>query len=104
MWQTNNFWFDLTIVMSLFAAGNVLFGHFEDHVPKWKRLVKMVLVTLMVLSLTGTVGRFWSFAFLSLLVMAAAVIHLWWLPKNGINGWTGEPRDRYLELVNARRK
>ena len=23
------------------------------------------------------------------------VVHGWWLPRNGINGWTGEPQARY---------
>jgi hypothetical protein len=26
------------------------------------------------------------------------VIHMWWLPKHGINGWTGEPRAKYYQL------
>ena len=26
------------------------------------------------------------------------IIHGWWLPRNGINGWTGEPKARYYEL------
>jgi hypothetical protein len=27
-----------------------------------------------------------------------AVIHGWWLPKHGVNGFTGEPRDKYYAL------
>jgi len=26
------------------------------------------------------------------------IVHGWWLPRNGINGWTGEPKARYYEL------
>jgi hypothetical protein len=31
------------------------------------------------------------------------VIHVWWLPKNGVNGWTGEPKERYYELIGYRK-
>jgi hypothetical protein len=31
-------------------------------------------------------------------LMAVVYIHAIWLPKHGINGWTGEPRDKYFEL------
>lgn len=37
-------------------------------------------------------------------VVGGIIIHGWWLPKHGINGWTGEPRDKYLELVGARKR
>ena len=40
---------------------------------------------------------------LTLPLVAAAYVHLVWLPKHGINGWTAEPRDRYLELMERRR-
>ena len=30
MWSTQTAWFDITVVMSIFAVGNILFGHFED--------------------------------------------------------------------------
>jgi hypothetical protein len=30
-------------------------------------------------------------------------IHMWWLPKHGINGWTGEPKEKYHELRGWRR-
>ena len=31
--------------------------------------------------------------------MLPAGLILYWLPKHGINGWTAEPRDKYLELM-----
>lgn len=32
------------------------------------------------------------------MTLGVLVIHAWWLPKHGINGWTGEPKDRYYAL------
>jgi hypothetical protein len=103
MWSTDTLWFDAAVVLGIFAVGNILFGHFEAHRPKWRRLLKVALFLAIVLSLSATVGRAWACAFLALPLLAALYIHLIWLPKHGINGWTGEPRDRYLELVTKTR-
>jgi hypothetical protein len=35
----------------------VLFGHFEDHQPKWKRVSKIVIVTALVAALAPWLGR-----------------------------------------------
>jgi hypothetical protein len=104
MWQINTYWFDIAVVMSIFAIGNILFGHFEEHNPKWRRLLKVVIVLAMVLGLISTAGRGWAYLFIAMLLAGAAYIHLRWLPKHGINGWTGEPKDKYLELVRAKRR
>jgi hypothetical protein len=44
MWNTRTVWFDIAVVMSVFAVGNILFGHFEEHKPKALRLLKVGLV------------------------------------------------------------
>ena len=51
------------------------------------------------LALTQTAGRSWAYGVLVLLFFSGGVTHFWWLRKHGINGWTGEPRDKYLALV-----
>lgn len=104
MWRTDTLWLDAALVLAIFAVGNILFGHFEAHRPKWRRLLKVGVVLAVVLGLSSTVGRVWAFGVLTLPLLGAAWVHLVWLPKHGINGWTGEPRDRYLELVSGRRK
>ena len=40
-----NVWIDIAVMASLFAVGNILFGHFEERTPKWRRVVKFFLVT-----------------------------------------------------------
>lgn len=102
MWATDTIWFDTTVVLGLFAFGNILFGHFEEHKPKWRRVLKVVIVIGLVVSLSSTVGRAWAFGVLMLPLTGAAVVHLWWLPRNGVHGWTGEPKDRYYELIGHR--
>jgi hypothetical protein len=103
MWDTNTLWFDTAVVLGIFAVGNILFGHFEEHNPKWRRLLKVATVLIVIVSLSATVGRTWAFGVLALPLLVAAYVHLRWLPSHGINGWTGEPRERYLALVTRRR-
>ena len=91
-------WFEVAIVSSMFAFGNIFFGHFEEHTPRWRKAVKMVLFIGVVVGLSAFLGRVWSFGFLALVLLAVAYIHAIWLPSKGINGWTGEPKDKYYAL------
>jgi hypothetical protein len=102
MWQLNTLWFDVAVVMSIFAFGNICFGHFEEHKPKLRRILKVVIVLAVVVGLAATVGRLWAYAVLAIPLLGAAYVHLRWLPQHGINGWTGEPKDKYLELVTRK--
>ena len=43
VWNINTPWFDVAVVVSIFGFGNILFGHFEQHRPKWKRLLKALM-------------------------------------------------------------
>jgi len=99
MWRADSLWLEVAVVMSIFAVGNVLFGHFEEHKPKWRRLLKLAVYLGVVLALSVSLGRAWAFGFLLLHLPIVVVVHLWWLPKHGVNGWTGEPKARYYELI-----
>jgi hypothetical protein len=90
--------------MGIFAVGNIFFGHFEQHRSPWRRVAKMVVVLGITLALSSTVGRLWGLGWLSLPLAAAAYVHLRWLPRHGINGVTGEPRNRYMALLRLRRR
>jgi len=102
MWNIDTPWFDVAVVMSMFAAGNILFGHFEQHRPKWKRLLKMAVFLTVIVGLAVTAGRAWAYGVLALPLVAVVYIHMVWLPKHGINGLTAEPYDKYLELMRSR--
>jgi hypothetical protein len=103
MWNINTRWFDVAVIMSIFAVGGVIFGRFEMHKPRWRRVLKQVVFVVGMVALTETLGRTWAYGFLGLVVGGVAVVHLWWLPKHGINGLTAEPYDEYLALVTRRR-
>jgi hypothetical protein len=104
MWRTDTLWFDVAVVMTIFAVGSILFGRFEEHKPRWRRVLKVAVVLAVTLALATTMGRLWAYGVLMLPLLGAAWAHLYWLPKHGINGWTAEPRDKYLELVRGWRQ
>ena len=101
MWSTESVWFDLAVVFGIFAFGNVLFGHFEEHKPKALRVLKVALFALgtVVLSMYGL--RWVAYTLIGLLALAGVYVHGIWLPKHGVNGLTGEPRDRYYDLLKV---
>lgn len=99
MWSLDTPWFDAALVGTGFAIGNILFGRFEEHRSRWRRVIKLTVVLAITLTLSATVGRAWAYGWMLLPAGLAVWIHAVWLPRHGVNGWTAEPRDRYLALV-----
>ena len=97
-------WMTVAIIAIIFAIGNILFGHFNERTPKWKRVTKVVLVLAFVDVIFAAAGLVWGLAPIALMLVVAAVVHLWWLPRHGINGFTREPRDKCYELRGWTRK
>jgi len=92
-------WFEVAMVMTIFALGNIFFGHFEERTPKWRRALKVPVFVGLILAISASLGRTWAMGFLFVAaVIPFVVIHLWWLPKHGINGWTAEPKEKYYQL------
>lgn len=104
MWSTGSYWLDLSVYFALFTVGGICFGRFEDWKPRWRRLLKTLIFTALFIGLLLVGGRPLAWGFIGAVLLAAAWIHLVWLPRHGINGWTGEPREKYLELVGKRRR
>lgn len=91
-------WQEATVVFGLYAVGSIFFSHFETATPRWKKLLKLALFLGITAGLYSTVGRPWSFLWLLAPGLLVLYIHTVWLPRNGINGWTGEPREKYYAL------
>jgi O-antigen ligase len=98
-WRMDTYWFDVAIATSCLMLGHLYFGRFEEHKPRWRRLLKSVLGVAMVVATTALAGRAWTFALLAVIAIGVLVVHGWWLPRNGINGWTAEPREKYYEFL-----
>jgi hypothetical protein len=52
-----NIWIDIAFMASGFAIGNILFGHFEERTPKWRRVLKFFMFTALIALISSTAGR-----------------------------------------------
>jgi hypothetical protein len=104
MWSTNTPWFEVAVMTTFLAAGNILFGHFEEHKAKWRRLLKVALFVGMTAACSSLGWHWVVWALIGAAIVGAGYLHLRWLPSHGINGWTGEPKEKYYELIEATRE
>lgn len=104
MWGTDTYWFDVAIATSALTLGHLVFGRFGEHLSPWRRFFKAVMGIGIIVGTAVFAGREWSYVLYAVIGVALVVIHGWWLPRNGVNGLTAEPRDRYYELVGVARR
>jgi hypothetical protein len=102
MWIRNSYWFDLALYFGMIALGSICFGRFEDWKPRWRRVLKIGMFTVLFTGLLQLGGRPLAWGVLGALLLVVLYLHAVWLPRHGINGWTAEPHDKYLELVQGR--
>ena len=92
-------WVDAAALTTFLIGLTLVFGRFERHKPAWRRLAKIaVLAGLLLLAIEG-LGRAWGYAVLGLLLVTGTAFHFIVLSKRGINGWTGEPSDKFEALL-----
>jgi hypothetical protein len=89
---------DIAMVVLLLLAGNLAFRHFEPHMPLWRRLIKALLILLAAGIISHYFGRKGVLIALGLAMLPVIFVHAIWLPRHGVNGWTGEPREKYYAL------
>jgi len=99
MWSTDSRWFDIAAFSTLWVVLTVAFGRFEQHKPAWRRLSKWAVFLVLLVVLVETTGRPVAYGVLGLLIIVGASFHFAVLSRLGINGWTGEPRERLDALV-----
>ena len=91
-------WFEIALISQLLLVGQIFFAHFEEQTSRWRIFLKNALGICIFVSVAYFFGRFWFYISLVAALIPVIVIHGWWLPHKGINGLTGEPRDKYYEL------
>lgn len=91
-------WFDVALILFVFAIGNIFFGHFETRTSKSKRVFKVLFFSALAALLSSAFGHVAVLALLGIGGVFVVVIHAWYLPKHGINGLTGEPKAKYYAL------
>jgi hypothetical protein len=98
MWNTESLWFEVAFVSFFLLMGHIFLGHFEERTPKLRKFGKAVTSLVLMVVLSFFFGRLIAFSVFGLLLIPVFYIHLVWLPKRGVNGWTGEPKSKYYEL------
>jgi hypothetical protein len=97
-WQTDTLWFEVAVVSMMIASGHIFWGHFEERTPALRKFFKYLLTLIVVVGLSHFFGRLTAFSVLAAAFIPVLYIHFIMLPKKGINGWTGEPKEKYYEL------
>jgi hypothetical protein len=92
------YWFEVAVVATLITIGHIVFAAFAERVPVWQRLLKFFVGIGLAVLISAAAGRGWFFGAIAVVLIAVGVVHGWWLPKHGINGWTAEPREKYYAL------
>jgi hypothetical protein len=93
-----NIWIDIASVASLFAIGNIFFGHFEQGTPKWRRVFKFAIITAVTAAIAAAGGHFWAEGFVAACAATGLTVHFVILRRHGIDPWTAEPKDKYYAL------
>jgi hypothetical protein len=96
---TDSLWFEIAIVSMTYAVGNMVIGHFEEQIPKIRRVGKYLLMLVIVCGISVLLGRSAAIITLAVFLLPMLYVHGYYLPKRkGINGWTGEPKSKYYEF------
>jgi len=89
----------LIVLIIASIAYFLVFNNFEKHVPSKKRVSKLFVVV-GVLAVIGILfGRYAFWGVITLMTIGQIILHGWYFPKQGINGLTAEPYDKYLETI-----
>lgn len=97
-------WFEVAIVALLLLVGQVFFARFEPEMARWRMLLRHAFGIVLFVSVSYFFGSFWFYVSIAATLVYVLIIHAWWLPKNGVNGWTGEPKEKYYELRGWKRE
>ncbi len=89
---------DVAAAAVLLTVGNILFRHFEPRMPLWRRALKAAVALVLTAAVSFYFGRRGVLLAAGLALLPLIYIHAIWLPRHGVNGWTGEPREKYHAL------
>ena len=89
---------DVAAMAVFLAIGNVVFRHFEPRKTLWQRLLKIVAILMITALISHYFGRIGVLIAFGIVAIPGIYVHAIWLPRHGVNGWTGEPREKYYAL------
>ena len=88
---------ELYVLLLLLTLGSSIFAVFEVETPRWRKVLKLLIV------IGGTVGAYYLVGHLAVLLPivaggAGSVFHFMWCRKHGIHPLDATPRRKYYEL------
>jgi hypothetical protein len=83
---------------AVLVIGNVKFKHFEPRMPLWRHLLKATVALAATSIISYYFGRTGVIVAFVVAALPVIYVHGIWLPRHGVNGWTGEPREKYHAL------
>jgi hypothetical protein len=89
---------DVAAIAVLLTLGNVMFRHFEPRRLLWRRLLKIFAILIITALISNYFGRIGVLIAFGIAAIPVIYVHAIWLSRHGVNGWTGEPREKYYAL------
>lgn len=89
---------DVGIAAVVLLLGNVFLRHFSPHMSWWQRLLKTFIILVLTALISYFFGRKGVLLEAGFALLPVLYVHGIWLPRHGVNGWTGEPREKYYVL------
>lgn len=89
---------DIAIVALLLTVGNVIFRRFEPRVSFRRRALKTLAALCITAVISYYFGRTGVIIGFGIALLPVIYVHGIWLPRHGVNGLTGEPREKYYAL------
>ncbi len=88
---------ELTFLLLLTFIGQTLFARFEIETPRWRLIVKWLVLYAVTLGLHPVIGH-WALAAPALAGTVGLAVHFSWCRRHGIHPFTAEPLPRYYAL------
>lgn len=98
----DSLWFDAMLAALLHAVNGALFAAFHRDSPRGRRVLGLVGFVAATVAISTLFGRGWALGFLAASAALVFHVHAVWWPNHGVNGWSAEPRDRYLALLKRK--
>jgi len=89
---------DLAMMAVFLTIGNIAFWKFDPFQPMWRRALKIAVALAITAAVSLYFGRKGVLVWFALAVLPIIYVHGIWLPRHGVNGWTGEPKEKYYAL------
>ena len=95
---------DIAVFLVAWGVAQLMFQGYAAHVSWTRRAAKLAVMLVVLYVAHGLGGRYAFYGVVAFATVGMMVLHLYWFHvRHGIHWRTAEPREKYLELIGARR-